>query len=1015
MQARLRFVRTALVCALVLVGCGRDDAGPPASPASPAPPAPLATAERAAPAAASTTGQGVGSSLGFDEVAWETGVYDLAAGWGLSWADADGDGDADLFVSNHMHYPSALYLNQEGLLFRRSTGSLGVDVGLDDHLGVWADVDGDGLADLYSVNGFHREDRLMRNRGDGAFEDATGTYGLTLGATGRGRSALWADLNGDGWLDLLVLNLYTPDLLYLRDPESGFEETALDSGLGNSLGKEGAAVGDLDDDGDLDVYLPLFQRDVRNLYFVNRGDGTFVERSAEAGVDLPGTSRGASLGDYDGDGHLDLHVTRGADDGDVLLRNRGDGTFEDVTARAGALLVGDGARNSGFADLDNDGWLDLYVTRGGHSDGPTQPNALLHNRGDGTFEEVGAAAGVEGLVPGNTASLAFADYDLDGFLDVAVTNGGGHHAISGPHLLFRNRGAGGGRWLRVLPRGGPGNTDGFGARVRVRLPDGRILVRETGGARVMAQDEAPVHVGLGTSAHARDVCVSWTDGTEARLQGVPADQTLALASRDGRLVGSHPAALLGEVPTFDLAEAEARAAALHDAPLPEPPAGEVRRRADELLAWALARRLAADLVVEPDALDRVWEEVEPRLGLPERVYVEHIGLGRFTLFDRQPRLPWEKARAVGAGLRAGRDVLELALEEDVRPWAAVFQEGGNSTEPLLGAEDTSTRGYVESGWLTRAMLVERYGEEHTAELWSRRPGGVHGPIRLREGRDVQDPARVWPLLRFLRPRDRAPATPAVRADHEDRLARSARRRALVAVLSDAAAPHTGAAQVARHGWIEGVRYDVEPLAAAARARDLETAPVVRAALARLRTEAALDAALRADVRAHVPPAKELDAHLAARREVWTRPSRVKGTKLFFVDRDAAEDARARLLAGAGAAEVIDALAIPPLTRRGARGGASHHEELIVDRSLWSRIAPGGSFAKDLAGLGAPSASAVLEGANGWLLLAVEAFLADLPDPLLTRARAAGELRRRHARALVDEVLWGPPGAVDGSR
>ena len=214
--------------------------------------------------------------LAFDELAIRAGLHDLAPGWGLSWTDADCDGDPDLFISNHLHYPSYLYSNEGGVSFARSETKLGDQVDLDDHLGVWFDVDLDGYPDLYTANGYHRVDHLMVNVGPGEYADRAEQYGLVHGELSRGRSALWADLDGDRWLDLVVFSFLTPDLLYVRKPNGGFEERSLDSGFGNSLPKEGGIAGDVDNDGDLDLYLPVLAGSLRNALYLNRGDATFV-------------------------------------------------------------------------------------------------------------------------------------------------------------------------------------------------------------------------------------------------------------------------------------------------------------------------------------------------------------------------------------------------------------------------------------------------------------------------------------------------------------------------------------------------------------------------------------------------------------------------------------------------------------------------------------------------------------------------------------------------------------------
>jgi hypothetical protein len=227
----------------------------------------------------------------FSDVSFETGVYDLVSAWGLSWTDVEGDGDPDLFVSNHMHYPSALYLNEGGVFLRRSRMPLGRDIDLDDHVGVWGDYDGDLDLDLYTANGFYRDDHLMKNDGGAAFSEVNASAGVTLGVRGRGRSAQWSDLDGDGWLDLLVFNLTSPDFCYRNNGDGTFSEVAREVGLQNSFLKDGAVIGDLDGDGDPDIYLLLMRGRQRNQLFLNRGDGLFIERSAGSGTDIDGSSR----------------------------------------------------------------------------------------------------------------------------------------------------------------------------------------------------------------------------------------------------------------------------------------------------------------------------------------------------------------------------------------------------------------------------------------------------------------------------------------------------------------------------------------------------------------------------------------------------------------------------------------------------------------------------------------------------------------------------------------------------
>jgi len=948
----------------------------------------------------------------FVEVGALFGVYDLVPGWGVSWNDFDGDGDPDLFVANHMHFPSTLYVNHGGRYFTQSALSLGVDVGLDDHIGVWADYDGDGDVDLYTASGYYRPDHLLRNDGAVHFADATHESKADLGMEARGYSALWSDFTGDGWTDLLVLNLHTPDLYYRNLGDGTFAEDATAAGIGNSFGKEGAVAGDFDGDGDVDLYVPLLAESERNLLYLNRGDGTFVERSSGSGADLPGVSRGSAVGDYDGDGDLDIYVTQGRGQGDVLLRNRGDATFDDTSTEAGISVVSSGVRNAGFADLDNDGDLDIYVTCGGSHDDVDSPNVLLRNRGDGTFEDVTERANAGGVSSGNTAAAAFGDYNGDGFLDIAVTNGTGARAISGSNLLLRNRGLpqdgrAAGFWIRVLPERVQGSREGHGARVRVRLPGGRVQVRESGNMRTMSQDEAGAHLGLGSAGFAEDVAVSWPDGSASHLQGVPANGTLLLVPPERpRYVESHPAALLGLVPPFSLEAVELEVQARLADGLPSPSASEVARRRESILAYALGRDIANAVTVSDEEVAADYRANREQYRLPMRFWLEQIALGRFTMFRKQPRLPWPLAREVAAGLRQGRDAMDLMREFNLRAWASVARSEGRELEPDDEPADDTMRGYLETGWLTPAMLEERFGS-FSATLMKTPIGGVQGPRPMREGRDVQDPDRVWPLVRSFRmKRKHKPAIverDMVAAD----IRRHLRALELRSALLEAGSAHTGGfppAGPVRQAFIESTRYDIGPLAAAARSAGLDHRPDVAAALERAAREASLDAAVAELVRRLPATEEDLAIYIADRADDWTRPARVRARIIFVSHADVAEEIRTRLDDGAAFEQVVEDFEVPPVRERSARSGIRYYVTVVLDEAHTSRRLGPDVFAT-LRGIPPGGVSQVIATRLGFNIVLVEEQLPAEPLPPEQSAHLAErELRRLRSERLVDELL-----------
>ncbi|HVT60582.1 MAG TPA: CRTAC1 family protein [Thermoanaerobaculia bacterium] len=335
------------------------------------------------------------------------------------------------------------------------------------------DYDNDGFHDLFIPDGV--ASKLLRNRGDGTFEDVTESAGL--GGLDGVSVAVFADYDNDGWKDLFVSRTFGPNQLFHNNGDGTFTDVTAGSGLGEDCCTTVASWGDYDNDGCLDLYLGRYLDPRRaipttfyarngepNRLYHNNGDGTFTDVTAQAGVGDTGLCLGTAWGDYDGDGRADLFVVN--DFGRcTLYHNNGDGTFEDVTVAAGALAYGAGM-NASFADYDNDGRLDLYTTdiRSEHGWFAAPPtvgrymansfkqgvwrtdmplyfqifrqsgldfvdifrqmaagNHLLHNRGDGTFEDLGVAARANPV--GWFWGAVFADFDNDGWLDLYCADG----------------------------------------------------------------------------------------------------------------------------------------------------------------------------------------------------------------------------------------------------------------------------------------------------------------------------------------------------------------------------------------------------------------------------------------------------------------------------------------------------------------------------------------------------------------------------------------------------------------
>ena len=335
------------------------------------------------------------------------------------------------------------------------------------------DYDGDGLLDIYFVNGCWLKNvndnrgrklrgklanSLHRNNGDGTFKDVTNEAGVGDKGFGFGCSA--ADFDRDGDLDLYVLN-YGPNVFYRNNGDGTFTDISKASGLADANWSLSAPWFDYDGDGDLDVYVanyleydsgkfrsyyaaagypgPLSYRGQPDTLYRNNGDGTFSDVTKQAGVFQPnGRAMSATAADLNNDGFPDLYVPNDAME-NYYFRNTGKGTFESEGLMMGMAFGegGQGVSSMGPAigDVDRDGWLDIYVPDMGYG-------CLLMNRKD-YFEdrtEPANLAVVCGQYTGWGGVLL--DYDCDGYLDIFVANGNAHHEYTEEDVLMRNDGEG---------------------------------------------------------------------------------------------------------------------------------------------------------------------------------------------------------------------------------------------------------------------------------------------------------------------------------------------------------------------------------------------------------------------------------------------------------------------------------------------------------------------------------------------------------------------------------------------
>lgn len=440
------------------------------------------------PLATATAGQSV--PLPFEPV--RNPLFAVAGTLANAWADYDRDGDLDLALVGQSGMVG-LYRNDRGRFV--SVGeALGLPVsGPEMRAASWGDHDGDGWPDLLvgPTDKAHAS-RLFRNIGGRRFADVTAEAGLAM----PGRSARhtnWIDFDNDGDVDLYATDRAGENRLY-RNDGARFVPVPSDQAPADTRPTVGACWLDYDRDGDLDLFTANQAGATDGLW--RNDDDRFVDVAAALGVDNPGRTSdeggvGCAVGDYDNDGYLDLFVPNYGRN--ALYRGGPGGRFTNVAAQSG-VGIDNHAVGAAFGDYDNDGWPDLMVTSYTRTGSDLQPRDALFRNSGGRFVDLLASGGI---VNAADHGVQWIDYDRDGALDLSLTDSFGPE---GGHVLFRNtigRDAAL-RSLSVLVLDARGRYTRAGAEVRLYDRAGRILgtrqVETAGG--YSSQSMAPVHFGL---------------------------------------------------------------------------------------------------------------------------------------------------------------------------------------------------------------------------------------------------------------------------------------------------------------------------------------------------------------------------------------------------------------------------------------------------------------------------------------------------------------------------------------
>jgi hypothetical protein len=520
----------------------------------------------------------------FEDVTAAAGLAGLDGVSVALFADYDNDGWKDLFVSRTFRPNQLFHSNGRGrdgrVTFTDVTARSGIGADCCTTVAAWGDYDNDGRLDLYvgryldprtkipttfyARNG--EGNRLYRNNGDGTFTDVTAQAGV--GDRGLCLGAVWGDYDDDGWPDLYVANDFGRKTLYHNDRDGTFTDVTVQSGaLAYGAGMS-ASFGDYDNDGRLDLYVAQIRSEYS--WFAEAPTvGRYMLNSWRQGVwksDMP-----LYLEIFRQSGFAFVDVFRQMASGNTLLRNRGDGTFEDVSAKAKANPVG-WFWGSAFADFDNDGWQDIYSADGWvYNDKGTEieldflnnvvsrqadyktgvffdpknfgrsswhgweRNRHLRNNGDGTFLEIGRAAGTDLLL--NSRGIAVADFWNRGALDIAVAASTDRHALLRNDLPVADGRHG---WLAVELVGTRSNRDAVGARVTV-TSGGKRQVREVAlGDGYGSQNSLRLYFGLGSLAAVDELTVRWPrSGLVQRFRGVGSGRIVEVTEGRDRLIEKH--------------------------------------------------------------------------------------------------------------------------------------------------------------------------------------------------------------------------------------------------------------------------------------------------------------------------------------------------------------------------------------------------------------------------------------------------------------------------------------------